>query len=152
MNKCNENHRRRFFYRESTSSCNEDFWIKTKFQKPFLLCSAVFTSLSFWHLFQLCFFLEIKSNVLSVSCKTPSASDTLDSRAGESSHQRPDPASPWIGVWSVLSHCVTSWHHPQINHQLTIPFLWSVLKELGRGGRAMGWYESESTVEHFLSS
>lgn len=69
-----ENHKRSFNL-ESTALQSEDFWIRTRFQKPFLLSSAMFRSRPCLS----CLFLGIEYNILSFSAGLPAGS-TLSGR------------------------------------------------------------------------
>ena len=86
-----ENHKRRFIFKnlESAALQSEDYWIQARFQKSFLLSSAIFRSQPCLS----CFFLGIEYNILSSSFKDLPAGSRLSGRtsAGElggSSHSR----------------------------------------------------------------
>ena len=73
-----ENHKRRFIFKnlESAAQQSEDFWIQARFQKSFLLSSAIFRSQPCLS----CFFLSIEYNNLSSSFKDLPVGSSLSGR------------------------------------------------------------------------
>lgn len=83
-----ENDKRRFIFKnlESAAQQSEDFWIQARFQKSFLLSSAIFRSQPCLS----CFFLSIEYNNLSSSFKDLPVGSSLSgrTRVGGSPHMR----------------------------------------------------------------
>ena len=83
-----ENHKRRFIFKnlESAAQQSEDSWIQARFQKSFLLSSAIFRSQPCLS----CFFLSIEYNNLSSSFKDLPVGSSLSgrTRVGGSPHMR----------------------------------------------------------------